>query len=206
MVFTNSSAAVKGPASPGRELDEITLRRAQKGDPAAFRELVTKYQAAVHGLLSRLLGPAGRRPLVPDLAQESFIRVFKGLSAFDPLGPGRLSTWILTIATRVALDELRTRVPSPETMQAMAHAGASEHPRDPHETAAGAEVTRRIQMAVMTLSAEAQAVFLLRAHYEFEYHEIAEALGVEIGTVRSRLSRAREALRQALDVLKEEGP
>jgi RNA polymerase sigma-70 factor (ECF subfamily) len=187
-----------------REIDEITLRRAQNRDTDAFRTLVATYERAVHGLLSRLLGPAGRRLLVPDLAQETFIRVFKYLPGFDPRGTGRLSTWILTIGTRVAMDELRARPPAQEILEAASEAVAIEAPRDPHDSAESAEIVRAIERAVLSLSPEGRAVFVLRAHYELEYHEIAEALGIEIGTVRSRLSRVRAVLREILGAIGEE--
>src|SRR5687768_15947133 len=103
---------------PGRapELDELTLVRAQRGEDAACRALVTRYQRDVFALLSRLLGPAGMRGLVEDLAQETFLRAFRALPGFDRGGPARLSSWLLTIATRLALDELRRRRPHAEPL------------------------------------------------------------------------------------------
>src|SRR5262245_34315895 len=96
------------------ELDELSLRRAQRGEDAACRALVERYQARVFALLSRMLGRE-RRALVEDLAQETFLQVFRALAGYSPLGPARLSTWILTIATRRAIDELRRR-PPPEAI------------------------------------------------------------------------------------------
>jgi RNA polymerase sigma factor (sigma-70 family) len=88
------------------ELDETTLHRTQHGDPGACRALVEHYQDAVFALLGRMLGRAGRAQL-EDVAQDTFLAVFTGLARFAPAGPARLSTWILTIATRRAIDELR---------------------------------------------------------------------------------------------------
>src|SRR5512138_1022401 len=96
-------------------LDELTLRRAQKGDERAWRELVERYQAPVHALIWRLL--AGRaRHRVEDLVQETFVRVLRALPGFDLAGPAALSTWILTIATRLTLNELRR--PEPAALEA----------------------------------------------------------------------------------------
>src|SRR5215470_592892 len=92
-----------------RELDDVTLARAQRGEAAAWRALVEHYQRAVFALLSRMLAPSGRAALVEDLAQETFLRAFRALPAFDRGGRARLSTWILTIATRLGIDELRRR-------------------------------------------------------------------------------------------------
>src|SRR5215468_6323432 len=87
-------------------LDELTLRRAQRGDEQAWRALIERFQAPVHALIWRLL--AGRsRHRVEDLVQETFVRVLRALPEFDPAGAATLSTWILTIATRLALNELR---------------------------------------------------------------------------------------------------
>src|SRR5512146_2445596 len=97
-------------AAPG-ELDELTLRRAQRGDQRAWRDLVERYQQPVHAVIWRLL--AGRaQHRAPDLAQETFVRVLRALQRFDPAGPAKLSTWILTIATRLALNELRRPEPA----------------------------------------------------------------------------------------------
>src|SRR5215470_7423239 len=93
-------------ASPD-ELDDLTLARAQRGEQAAFRELVLRYQQRVFALLWRMLGARAERGTVEDLAQDTFVNVHRGLGRFRPGGPARLGTWILTIATRVALNHLR---------------------------------------------------------------------------------------------------
>src|SRR6476659_10564871 len=87
-------------------LDELTLRRAQRGDERAWRDLIERYQTPVHALVWRLL--AGRsRHRTEDLVQETFVRVLRALPGFDLAGPASLSTWIFTIATRLTLHELR---------------------------------------------------------------------------------------------------
>src|SRR5688572_15694318 len=96
--------AVAARAKPA--LDELTLRRAQKGDERAWRDLIARYQQPIHSLIWRMF--AGRaRHRVEDLVQETFVRVLRALPDFDPAGPASLSTWMLTIATRLALNELR---------------------------------------------------------------------------------------------------
>ena len=86
--------------------DEVTLRRAQRGDERAWRDLIDRFQQPVHALIWRLL--AGRaQHRAADLTQETFVRVLRALPRFDPSGPASLSTWILTIATRLTLNELR---------------------------------------------------------------------------------------------------
>src|SRR3954467_4229822 len=98
------AAAQARPAEP--PLDELTLRRAQRGDERAWRDLIARFQAPVNALIWRLL--AGRaRHRGGDLTQETFVRVLRALPKFDPAGPATLQTWILTIATRLTLNDMR---------------------------------------------------------------------------------------------------
>ena len=83
------------------ELDDLALARAKTGDAAALRTLIETYQDRVFALIFRMLLGRGTER-THDLAQETFVRVLRGVRAFDPRGAAKLSTWILTIATRVA--------------------------------------------------------------------------------------------------------
>lgn len=174
----------------GGELDQITLSRAKRGEAAAQRALVVRYQRPVHGLLYRMLG--GQRALVDDLSQETFLRVFGSLQGFSFDGSARLSTWILTIATRLALNELRrARIP----LLAAEPVGEGDRPDRAAERKA---VGRAVQRAVDALSPEHRSVVVLREYHDFDYDEIARALEIDLGTVKSRLSRARRELKEAL--------
>jgi RNA polymerase sigma-70 factor, ECF subfamily len=180
-------------ASTAEPLDELTLRRAQRGDEPAWRALIERHQAAVHAVIWRLL--AGRRQhRAEDLVQETFVRVLRALPGFDPAGPARLTTWILTIATRLALNELRR----PDDAALVDEPAAARGDR----ADAGAERRRlaeAIQAAVAALPATQRAVFVLREYHDLDYGEIATALDIEVGTVKSRLARARGALRTHLE-------
>jgi RNA polymerase sigma-70 factor, ECF subfamily len=178
-----------------RELDPPTLARAQRGDEAACRALVACYHRAVFALLWRMLGPDGRGGLVEDLAQETFLRAFRALPGFDAAGPARLSSWLLTIATHLALDELRRHAPPTAPLEAASHHAADER-TDIGALRRGLAVA--ITRAVEGLSPEYRAAFVLREFHHLECTEIAAALKIEPDTVRSRLSRARAALRTAL--------
>ncbi|HWO17346.1 MAG TPA: sigma-70 family RNA polymerase sigma factor [Kofleriaceae bacterium] len=173
-------------------LDELTLRRAQRGDERAWRALIERYQQPVHALIWRLM--AGRaRHRVEDLVQETFVRVLRALPGFDPAGPASLSTWMLTIAARLALNELRR----PEA------AALPEEPEGPGSDRAdlGAERRRLAQAigaGVAALPDAQRAVLVLREYHDLDYAEIAEALELDLGTVKSRLARARAALRAHL--------
>jgi RNA polymerase sigma-70 factor (ECF subfamily) len=171
-------------------LDELTLRRAQRGDERAWRDLIERYQTPVHALVWRML--AGRsRHRTEDLVQETFVRVLRALPKFDPGGPATLSTWILTIATRLVLNELRR----PEM------AAIEEEPLAVDRADVSAERRRlatAIAEGVATLPEGQRAVLVLREYHDLDYAEIADALELDIGTVKSRLARARAAMREHL--------
>jgi len=171
-------------------IDELTLRRAQRGDQRAWRDLIARFQQPVFALIWRLL--VGRaRHRVEDLTQETFVRVLRALPRFDPQGPASLSTWILTIATRLALNELRRPEPTSLELEPI----ASER------TDALAERKRlgaAIARGMATLPDAQRAVLVLREYHDLDYAEIAEVLEVDAGTVKSRLSRARAAMREYL--------
>jgi RNA polymerase sigma-70 factor (ECF subfamily) len=179
-------------ARTAEPLDELTLRRAQRGEERAWRQLIERYQQPVHALIWRLL--AGRaRHRVEDLVQETFVRVLRALPGFDPGGPASLSTWMLTIAARLALNELRR----PEA------AALVDEPAGTSEGRADLGTERRqlaaaIGTAVAALPDGQRAVFVLREYHDLDYAEIAAALEMDLGTVKSRLARARAALRAHL--------
>ena len=179
----------------------MTLARARRGEEAACRALFRQYHGQVFALLWRVTVPRASAPLVEDLTQDTFLRVFAGLGDFDSSGPARLSTWILTIATNLALNELRRQRRSPIASAAV------EAPDAPGDQRADAATERRALGAILTrelarLSPEHRIVFLLREYHELSYEEIAQALAIELGTVQSRLSRARAALRRALEEIR----
>jgi RNA polymerase sigma-70 factor (ECF subfamily) len=178
------------------ELDELTLRRAQRGESAACTALVRRYQHDVGALVSRMLTPSGRRAAIEDVAQETFLRVFRALPDWDLGGGARLSTWILTIATHAAIDELRRR-PAAEPLADAIDAS----PPPPVELRS---LGRAIERALGELAPEYRAAFLLREFHELSYEEIARALDIDLGTVKSRLSRARAALRVSLAEVRDE--
>jgi RNA polymerase sigma-70 factor (ECF subfamily) len=185
-----------------RELDEVTLRRAQRGDARAFRVLVELYHVRVYSLLWRMLERSHGSARVEELTQETFLRVFRSLDGFDARGPARLSTWVLTIATRLALNERRRKLLAPTALREVVDGGTVL------EDAASALDRRhqveRLREAIDGLTPDHRAVVVLREYHELEYSEIAEALEIDVGTVKSRLSRARAALRDALGGVRHE--
>lgn len=168
------------------------LVAAQRGDRAACRRVVMDHERQVFGLLGKLLGARGA-DRVEDLAQETFLRVFRELPRFDPGGSAKVSSWILTIATRLAIDELRRpRIVSggePDALSGMDSPDSALHQRETRVV---------LERALERLTPEHRAVLLLREVHELDYDAIASAVGCEVGTVRSRLARAREAMRAAI--------
>jgi RNA polymerase sigma-70 factor, ECF subfamily len=179
-----------------RDLDDLTLARALGGDREAFRALVERYERPVFALLGRMLFASGRESLVEDLAQETFVRVFRYLPSFGADGRTNVSAWILTIATRLAIDELRKSRPRVERLDELALSIAAESATD--ERSQRRSVADAIESAVAGLPPQYRAVFLLREVHDMDYDAIAEALDLDLGTVKSRLSRARATLRRAL--------
>jgi RNA polymerase sigma-70 factor (ECF subfamily) len=177
-----------------RELAVEVVARAAKGDEAAFRALVEEYDKRVFAVVGRTLG-ADRAHRVEDVCQECFLRVFKALPKFDVDGPAKLSTWILTIATRLCFDELR------RTKRLRDHGELDDDIAAPALTEAVAlerALARRVERALASLPDDLRATFVLRVNGELSVAEAAAVLGVDEGTVKSRLNRAREKLRAAI--------
>lgn len=183
------------PPGPPAELDELTLVRARRGDERACRDLVLRYQRPVFALLSRMLTGAERAARVEDLAQETFLRVFRALPSFRSDGPARLSTWILTIASRLAVDELRRRRPVVVPLDDVATL-AGPHRAD--AAAAHAGDRRALEEALRALDEETRAMLVMQVFHEIPVDELARVFDVAPGTIKSRLSRARTLLRERL--------
>jgi RNA polymerase sigma-70 factor, ECF subfamily len=174
------------------ELDPATLERARARDPVAMRALVARYERAVFALHGRMLGPG---PHVEDMAQETFLRAFRALPAFDPAGAAKLSTWLLTIATRLALDaRKRKRVPVVALEDAMPVADGTT----PETERARHELGRTLARAAAELSDDLRAAFLLADLHGLTMSEIAAALEIPEATAKTRVFRARRHMRSRL--------
>ena len=182
------------------ELARDLVARARSGDREAQAAFVAIYQDRVYAVCLALAGSDGE-----DCAQDALVAALAGLRRFDPDAPGRLGAFVLQIARNRCVDRARSarvRTWSGDVeVDELAHSSAAaadmlSHARD-------AEVVRR---AVLELADDQRAVIALRTWGELEYDEIAAILGVPIGTVRSRLARAREGLRARLgDLVSTEG-
>lgn len=199
-VYRRPVAAQESLPSDRTELDELTLARARRGDRSAAGALIRIYERPVFALLSRMLIGSRHRALCEDLAQETFLRALRALPEFDPAGRAKLSTWLLTIAARLAINEMRRKEFPLDTRALLeeAPAPAGINPSERRELAAA------IERAIGELPPVYRAAFLLREVHELAYEEIATALEIDLGTVRSRLARARARLQEALRGLEEQ--
>src|SRR2546421_1561233 len=147
------------------ELDRATLQRCRRGDAAAFRLLVERYQDRVFALCVALAGSDGE-----DVAQETFVRVHGALAGFDPAGAATLGAWILTIARRLCTDRARYRRRRPtvalDVVPLAVHASAETELER-------AQATRALRRAIGELPEEQRAVVALQLWDELDYEEIA---------------------------------
>ena len=178
---------------PAAEPDLI--RAAQKGDAAAFAELVRRYQRAVYRTAYALTRNAAD---ADDLAQEAFVRAYRALGRFRPDEP--LHPWLSRIVTNLAFSLFRSRKRRPETpLEPLLESGRQwSVDDDPAQAAEDQQRRQHMQNAFAELKPEHQAVLTLRVVQDLSYEEMAKTLGVPVGTVMSRLSRARSELKARL--------
>lgn len=184
------------------------IRRLQQQDERAFRELVKRYQQPVYGFVYRMLGS---REEAEDLAQEVFVTIFKSIGSFR--GESQLSTWIYRIATNhchnrhkyltrrhqhatQTYDEVTRRGPENGPTPALPLQERMDRPDDVLE---GKRLERALQRAMAALDEEHRALVILRDMEGLSYQEIASVTNLAEGTVKSRLHRARMALKDAME-------
>ena len=173
-------------------LDGALVARCRAQDPLAFRAFVVRYERMVFALLSRMLGHG---PEVEDLAQETFVRAYRAFPGFDPEGPAKLSTWLLTIATRLALDSRKRRRLDVRDIDEGVEASTGSTPELSLERR---ELGQAIAEAAAKLPDDQRAALVLAEMHGLSIAEIAEALEVPENTAKTRLFRAREKMRALL--------
>lgn len=184
-----------GGASRGgveRVTDRALLLACRAQEPAAFRAFVGRYERMVFALLSRMLG---RAPEVEDLAQETFVRAYRAFPGFDPDGAASVSTWLLTIATRLALDSRKRRRLDTDPLDDGVSRGDGATPERSLERR---ELGVALERAAMALPDDQRAALLLAEVHGLSIVDIAAALEVPENTAKTRLFRAREKMRAAL--------
>lgn len=184
--------------------DAVLVRQCQRGDLTAFEPLVVKYQDRIYNLCWRLCGD---RQAAEDLTQEAFLKAYESLGQFR--GQSGFFTWLYRIATNLALSYRRSErrhmnvggecewndMPA---QAARLHRGTAGPDDQPDLLAERDEVRRLVWQAIQQLEDESRAMVVLRDMEGLDYAEIAEVLGVPVGTVKSRLHRARMTIREKL--------
>lgn len=190
-------------APPSPDSDVMLVQRTLAGEQRAFELLVIKYQRRVERLIGRMVRDVD---LVPDIAQETFIRAYKALGQFR--GDAQFYTWLYRIAVNTAKKQLLELKRDPLIYQAQMNAGDDDetssrdlepnaHASDgetPEAVLASKEIAEAVNAAMDALPEELRMAITLREMDGLSYEEIAQALDCPIGTVRSRIFRAREAI------------
>ena len=184
-----------------REIDQELVVRVQQGDNKAFDLLVLKYQLRLSKLVSRFLR---NQSDVPDVVQESFIKAYRALPNFR--GESAFYTWLYRIAINTAKNHLvsqsRKNPANSIDVQDAEDYGASEWLKEyasPEREALASELEATIQQAMGDLPSDLREAITLREIEGLSYEDIAEVMDCPIGTVRSRIFRAREAIDSKLE-------
>jgi RNA polymerase sigma-70 factor, ECF subfamily len=184
---------------PEARHDERLIRAAQGGDLPSFNALVVRHERSVYNICLRMLREVAA---AEDATQETFLKAWTAINTFRG---GLVRPWLLRIATNRCYDILRARVRRPaDSLDAelfeseptwTSQADAVEHPES---FAARAELSSHLERALAVLSDDQRIVVILSDVHGHPYDEIAEITGVAVGTIKSRLSRARARLRDTL--------
>ncbi len=177
--------------------DEITdqelVRRVQKGNKRAFDQLFTRYQGRIFGLVSRYVRD---RQEVEDVVQEAFIKAFRALPRFR--GDSQFYTWLYRIAINTAKNHLVARSRRPPGADIDADEAESFEPmrqvENPENELARDELSKVIHQAIAELPDDLRSALTLREFDGMSYEQIADIMDCPVGTVRSRIFRARESI------------
>lgn len=195
----NNAPSWGGVNQVSKSLDELLVERAKRGDVEAFEQLVSQYEKKVYNLSYRL---TGSHEDASDVAQEAFVRVYTSLPEFR--GDSSFATWLFRIVHNACLDELRKRkrqrvTSIDETVMVddgeIGRQFATESD-GPEQALERVETQRAVQTAISSLDEEYRIVVMMRDIQGYSYNEIADTLGINLGTVKSRLNRARHALKE----------
>jgi len=187
------------------ETDDSLISRAQKGDERAFTELVDRYQNKVYGTALRMLRDQDD---ALETAQEVFLRVWKHLHTLKKGQTFR--SWLYRITTNYALDQLRRRrFAQPISLQEeganLLEVDFQTKPLNPRQIYAQHELKERVEKAMEELPPQQKTVFVLRHYQSLQLSEIAEVLGISLGTVKATLHAALEKIRTKLAEKKRSG-
>lgn len=183
------------------EREQQLIADARKGDVAAFEALIGEHQKRIFSIAFRM---AGNPEDAADMAQEVLIKIFKNLGKFQ--GNSKFSTWVYRVATNTCLDELKklrrhtaySLDQELETEEGSVAAELADEAPTPEESAERRDLQRVVSEAIGMLSEDHKKAILLRDMQGFSYEEIANILQCSVGTVKSRINRARAQLKKIL--------
>ncbi len=187
--------------------DEQLFQRYTDGDENGFQILMQRYEPRIQGFLRKRLNDEER---VEDLTQDTFLRIHRARESYDP--SRKFSTWIHTIANNLLKNEFRNRSRRRETVfselrpEASLSGGASRpvefqaEVADPEHETYRSELREAIDTAIERMDEHHRIPFVMREVDDLSYEEIAERIGIPVGTVKSRLNRARNSFRSLLPV------
>lgn len=197
------------PAELSALADQEVVAWALSGAEAAYRELVRRYERPVFALIYRMVRD---RELAEDLTQDTFVKVLNALERYNPAY--KFSSWIFKIANNAAIDHLRRRDVETLSIEGAPHAATpaqqeatelqvGDAAASPLELLEARELGGQIERAIAALRPEYRACIILRHLEGRSYEEIAEILGLPLGTVKTYIHRARNELRDVLAPYKE---
>jgi RNA polymerase sigma-70 factor (ECF subfamily) len=190
-----------------RNNDDFELiERFKGGDTSAFEEIVLTYQDKIYSLCRYMLGNAHD---AEDAAQDAFLKAYQALPKFQP--EASLYTWLYRIATNTCIDYKRKPIffeslfGSSEEGGRLAHDRASDAP-SPEKLYQSKQIGEALREILGKLSPKLRAIIILKEIEELSYEEIADALEISMGTVKSRIARAREELQKLMQKFREQNP
>ena len=178
--------------------EDLLLEKARRGDQEAFGELVRLYEKKVYALTLRMCKNPDD---AAEAAQEAFLAAWQGLKFFR--GEASFSTWLYRLASNACVDLLRKEqrhraVSGPSRNDEDTYMDIADDAATPQELAERSELREQIEEGLQSLSPEHREVLILRELHQLSYDEIAQTLDLDTGTVKSRISRGRKALRNFL--------
>lgn len=169
--------------------DNALVQRCLGGDEHAFEVLVVRYQGPIYNAVLRMVRDSED---ANDLTQSAFLKAFQQLARFDP--QYKFFSWLYRIAINETLNFLKRR-----SRQEPLDEDRASDDRGPEDALVGADVSRHVQDALMSISAEYRAVLVLRHYHDCSYEDIAVIVGIPEKTVKSRLFSARRQLKELLE-------
>lgn len=173
--------------------DAACVRKIQRGDTDAFEILLRRHEKAIFNLVYRMLGDYDD---AAETAQETFLSAYRAIGQFR--GEANFSTWLYRIALNHANTRRKSRNAREHRLVPIDTTEVNDTQLGPAETLEKKEIRERVQQALNELEPEDAAVILLRDMQDSPYEEVARVLDVPVGTVKSRLHRARRALKSRL--------